>query len=100
MEKRKNKPMKFLNKYRFLIGAVLCMGIGLYWVVSAHREEHCVAQIEPEVGGLVAPASEPRCFPTQAEAIYYATGGAVNLPLNASNSDVNAALEALYSEDK
>ncbi len=39
-----------------------------------------------------------RCFDSQAEAINYATGGRLNLPHDASQAEIDAALRALDSQ--
>lgn len=55
-----------------------------------------IANMTPPTGHCVSGETIAyQCFDTQAEAIYYATGGKVNLPRDASQTEIHAALVAL-----
>ena len=71
--------------------SLLILGAGLIINSFSHREEHCVMEMQPE-GSPQISSGELRCFPTQVEALKYATGGRIDLPPDASKADIDYAL--------
>jgi len=60
---------------------------------GATPSKHCVARLGARApGSLANPITDFKCFSTFSGSIYYATGGRVVLPSNASASSVNDAL--------
>jgi hypothetical protein len=66
---------------------------------KSQPEQHCVVSgavtvMNRATGEIVQPAGQPtvRCFATFAEAANYGSGGALNLPPNASEEEVAQAL--------
>lgn len=91
---------------RTLLGIALVMLAlvlaGIAWSRS-QPERHCVYDgvtiVESGTDKVVSSnPGEVRCFSSFAEAVNYATDGAVVLPVDSSNDEVNAALSEYYSE--
>ena len=86
-------PMPHLSLRRLKIILAVCLlllGAGLVVHSFRPREEHCVMAAQPE--GAPPVNSEMHCFPTQVEALRYATGGRINLPPDASREEIDYAL--------
>lgn len=57
--------------------------------------QHCVVHIEPlQLGQTESRVSEPVCFDTFSEALFFATGGAVRLPNSAEPGEVTEKMLA------
>lgn len=63
-----------------------------------YKYESCVTQLGIKDANGINTLVETQCFDTQAAAIYHATNGQVDLPLNASHAEVDSALRALYDD--
>jgi hypothetical protein len=68
-------------------------------VLSAQPEQHCVVSgavtvVNEATGEIIEPGGQPtiRCFDTFAEAANYGSGGALNLPPNATEEEGAQAL--------
>lgn len=68
--------------------------IAVFITLYSSKPLHCVTGVFSSDTPLVIHTQEYRCFATQAEAIYYATGGGIQIPANASSLEVDAALRA------
>lgn len=79
---------------RVVIIAIVCLFLlfsGIYVYTRIHSPQHCVMEVQPE-GSSVPSSNETHCFATQAEAINYGSGGRIDLPPDASQSDIDKAL--------
>lgn len=93
-----SKRRKIVSRIRFLVtifagATIVILGI------RSQPEQHCVvssafAVMNEATGEIIQPAGQPtiRCFDTFAEAANYGSGGALNLPPNASEEEVARAL--------
>jgi len=96
LAKSKPTPISIVKPRAVMVVALclLVLFIGIYAftrIRDAAMESHCVMEVQPE-GTVNGKSPVERCFATQAEAITYATGGKVNLPPDASQSDIDKAL--------
>ena len=85
----KNKPTLSKNWFSFTgitILLIIFLVSALYLTLS-FREEHCTSSLD------IPPTRPEKCFDTQVEAIYYATDGRIDLPDDATQEEINHALE-------
>jgi hypothetical protein len=71
---------------------LLMMLYTTYNYIRARGTEHCAMIVQPE-GAVPVSNQEMHCFSTQVEALRYATSGKIDLPSNASQSDIDYALQ-------
>jgi hypothetical protein len=92
----KRKAGKTLVVRRWLATGLIVIGvIAAVVFITRPAPQHCVSPAQETVEIQTAPAPM-RCFDNPADAIFYATDGAVVVPRDATNEEVAQILQAYY----
>lgn len=95
------------RKWAILIVFLLIglLTVGFVFIPQMQLSQHCVGPVQSTETQLTPlPTPDPDlnasivCFETQAEAIEYATDGAVRLPKTATSEEISQALRAYYAD--